>query len=107
MSWLKKLSALASTNHQRLIIVIPSYQSDYKQSLSPAPVLFDKLLKLDLPGTEIVNFYQSGLFVDADFGDATHMNETGAIKMTAALKNIMNFTDTSTGTRQIAISDQG
>ena len=63
-----------------MFIVIPPFRSDYKKLLPNQSILFDELFKLE--GVEIMNFFDSKLFTDEDFGDTDHFIEQGAIKLT-------------------------
>ena len=80
MQWLKELINLVHSDNRRLIIVIPPFRSDYKKIISKQSNLFEKIY--NLKGVEVLNFYDSKIFSDDDFGDSDHLNEQGAIKLT-------------------------
>lgn len=62
-----------------LIIVVPPLRSDYVREL---PLGF----RLEPPtGARIINYMDSGLFVDDDFIDCDHLTEDGAKKLTRLL----------------------
>jgi len=86
--WLKRLNALIQSDGRRLIILIPPFRSDYKNALPNEAELFKKFYELELKGVEYLNFYNSTLFSEDDFGDVDHLNEKGAIKLTTELKKI-------------------
>ena len=88
MNWLKSLFNLASSDGRQLVVVIPPFRSDYKNLLPPENFLFEKLNKLEVDGLKILNYYNSDKFDDTDFGDADHLNENGAIKLTKEIHSI-------------------
>lgn len=88
MDWLKSLMNVVVSDNRRLIVVIPSFRSDYKSLLPDESILFEKLYRLESAGLEIISYYNSKLFDDSDFGDVDHLNESGAFKMTSDLLRI-------------------
>ncbi len=80
MHWLKELAKVIKEDNRKLFIIIPPFKSDYKKLLPEQTVLFNELFQLK--GIQILNFFNSELFSDADFGDHDHFNEQGAKKMT-------------------------
>lgn len=85
--WLTRLSKMLEEDGRSLYIVIPPFRSDYRKELPDAPTLFHKLFNLKLAShTRILNYFDSPLFDDSDFGDTEHMNEKGAMKITCEIK---------------------
>lgn len=82
--WLKKLADLVNKDKRELVVVFQPFRSDYKKLLPGSSELFEKVLKIE--GIRFLNFYDSELFDDSDFGDADHLNEKGAIKLTNEIK---------------------
>lgn len=86
LNWLKNLRDLVNEDGRKLFIVIPPYRTDYKKLLPTDSTLFSKFYNLD--GVEILNYYNSEIFVDSDFGDTDHLNENGSIKLTNDIKQV-------------------
>lgn len=86
LEWLKKLSDSINKDSRKLILVITPYRSDYKKLLPTKEVLFKKFHDLNLNNVDFLDYYDSNLFTDEDMGDTDHMNEQGAIKLTAEIK---------------------
>jgi hypothetical protein len=82
LKWLKSLNDDIISDGRQLFVVIPPVRLDYKILLPPDSVLFRKLYDLNLKGAKILNFYNSEMFSDDDFGDSDHLKEQGAIKLT-------------------------
>ena len=88
--YLEKLSKLISDDGRKLLVVIPPFRSDYKALLPSEDVVFKKIFEAKLLNTEIVSYYNSSKFSDADMGDTDHMNEQGAIKITKLIAGLFN-----------------
>lgn len=83
MCWLNKMIELADQLGHRIWIVIPPVRSDFKNELPKSEVLFSKLYNMDIGQHTILDFYDDDKFDDSDMGDTDHLNEKGAIKITA------------------------
>ena len=90
IAWLEELSKLINEDGRKLFIVIPYFRSDYKALLPSEDVVFKKIFDAKLLNTEIVSYYNSSKFSDADMGDTDHMNEQGAIKITKLVAGLFN-----------------
>ena len=88
LKWLKNLGNLVKEDGRKLFIVFPPYRSDYKNLLPSDSILFEKILNLNLDGVEILNYYNSEIFIDSDFGDTDHLNEDGSIKLTNEIMKV-------------------
>lgn len=83
LEWLIKLISSINKDDKEILIVIPPFRNDYKDLLPQSSIVFDKLFRLGhYMKYDILNFYDSEFFIDNDFGDADHLNEQGAIKLT-------------------------
>jgi hypothetical protein len=80
LHWLKDLNELIQKDNRKLFIIIPPFRSDYKKLLPEQSIIFKKIFKLK--GIEFIDYYNSNKFSDDDFGDADHLNEQGAKKLT-------------------------
>ena len=85
MCWLNKMIELADQLGHRIWIVIPPVRSDFKNELPKSEVLFSKLYNMDIGQHTILDFYDDDKFDDSDMGDTDHLNEKGAIKITAKI----------------------
>jgi hypothetical protein len=85
MCWLNKMIELADQIGHRIWIVIPPFKSDFKSELPKSEVLFSKLYNMDIGKHTILDFYDDDRFDDSDMGDTDHLNEKGAIKITAKI----------------------
>ena len=85
MCWLNKIIELADQLGHRIWIVIPPVKSDFKNELPKSEVLFSKLYNMDIGQHTILDFYDDDRFDDSDMGDTDHLNEKGAIKITAKI----------------------
>lgn len=85
MLFLQKIIDECKLRNINLKIVIPPARKDYRNLLPNFDVLFQKLLNIT-PTPEILNFYDSPFFTDADFGDFDHLNSFGAVKLTNFIK---------------------
>ena len=83
MCWLNKMIELADQLGHHIWIVIPPVRSDFKNELPKSKALFSKLYNMDIGQHTILNFYEDDRFDDSDMGDTDHLNEQGAIKLTA------------------------
>lgn len=83
MRWLNKMIKLADQLGHHIWIVIPPVRSDFKNELPKPKALFSKLYNMDIGQHTILNFYDDDKFDDSDMGDTDHLNEKGAIKITA------------------------
>lgn len=83
MCWLNKMIELADHLGHRIWIVIPPVRSDFKNELPKSEVLFSKLYNMDIGQHTILDLYDDDKFDDSDMGDTDHLNEKGAIKITA------------------------
>ena len=71
-----------------LIIVVPPLRSDYIRELPPG-------FRVNPPeGARIINYMDSGLFVDEDFIDCDHLTEAGAKKLTRLLHEEIGVVET-------------
>lgn len=86
LSYLKELASTIQNDNRHLYVVLPPYRKDYLTLLPPKEILYKSLYSLDLPeNTSIVDFHDSHLFSDLDFGDTDHMSSSGAEKLTNLL----------------------
>ena len=79
-------------NNQNLTIVLPPVNSIYKNAIPESKTMYEDLYKIceNYKHIKIVNLYDSELFNDSDFGDGDHVNISGAIKITKAIKELIN-----------------
>ena len=78
-----KMKDLANCNNARFLVVIPPATSTYKNCLPSFDKLFKELLNAsNQKDIEILNLYDSPLFLDSDFVDCDHLNLKGAKKLT-------------------------
>ncbi len=92
LQWLVKLAHFVGMDNRKLVLVIPPCREDYMENLPMKSVLYEKIHKLDLKNVKLVDFYGDTLFNDNDFGDTDHLNETGAIKLTKKMAQILEPT---------------
>lgn len=86
LKWLELLADEIDKDRRRLFIVLPPYRSDYKKLLPAKSIIYKKLFSINFPSsTVIVDFHDSEIFNDSDFGDTDHLNEQGAKKITSEL----------------------
>ena len=87
--FVRKAILLAKEKGHNLYIVIPPHRSDYTNLLSPFEELFPDLLAIK-DDVNILSFLRDPRFYDSDFGDMDHLNQTGAEKLTAFIREAMN-----------------
>ncbi len=83
LKWLKKFIEIVTTEDNRsFYIVIPPAKKSYIECLPNKYQLFDEIYNMSDCNIVIIDFYDSPLFDDSDFGDFDHLNENGAKKIT-------------------------
>jgi len=87
--WLKMTYDLIKEDNRKLYIIIPPYRSDYKTLIPNKNILFEKIYKLNLSNAIFIDFFDSNIFTDNDFGDTDHLNENGAKKLTNEIMQII------------------
>lgn len=89
MCWLNKMIKLADQFGHKIWIVIPPVRSDYKSQLPKSEILFSKLYNINIGQHTILDFYDDHRFCDIHMGDSDHMNESGAMKLTEEIMNLI------------------
>lgn len=93
LKWLEKFIYMAREDNRNLYIVISPAQKSYIECLPSKFKLFNEIYNIKNDNVIIIDFYDSPLFSDFDFGDFDHLNENGAKKLTAEiLKRIEIYT---------------
>ena len=91
MIWIQKLIEQIIEDKKNIFIVIPSHPKKLKKNLPPKEELYKKTYALlnnykDLPNVQLIDLYDSALFVNSDMGDNDHFNKKGAKKCTKIVK---------------------
>lgn len=82
-----KMGDLAKQNNHKLFVVIPPMRSDYRELLPPTEELFNALIsQISDKDISLINMYDSPDFSSDDFSDTDHLNQKGAEKLTAKIK---------------------
>ena len=83
--YIKEMAALAKEKGHRLYIVFPPCTAAYMRELPPTEELYPDLMLLK-DNFKILSFLGDARFEDSDFGDCDHLNQTGAEKLTALIR---------------------
>jgi hypothetical protein len=89
-------SHLAKINGHKFYVVIPPARRDYIACLDEKIDYFSTLRNIAVSQNFIIlDFFNSKIFSDEDFGDTDHLNHVGAKKLTIALNQAINFSQIS------------
>lgn len=92
IEWLRKLIIEIASDNINLVVVLPPHLTAFQRNLPSADIVFKKLYDLldEYPSVLLIDLYNSKLFTDDDMGDADHLNERGAIKITSEVQKVMS-----------------
>lgn len=85
LGYLEKLSDSVNKDGRKLIILLSPNRQDYKDELKNENGLFDSLRNIKIKNCQVIDYYNSELLNDCDFGDTDHLNIHGAKKLTKDL----------------------
>lgn len=88
-AFVEKLIRAVSDDGIRLLVVVPPVTEEYLSYIPPRTNLFEKLeTLLDRYGKKALylNCYRDKDFTDEDFADCDHLNQRGAEKLTAKIR---------------------
>lgn len=90
--YLDKLHNAIKKNGMELIIVIPPARADYRAGLPAHEIVFSHLYSyVHKQQIKVVNFFDSPIFLEADFGDFDHLTLSGAQKLTQELSRLTDI----------------